>query len=333
MTPLLVRLSLVFGITNLAIAMAVVGNRLVVRRQERRKEELSRRVKPLLLEWLDGDEIQLSADQEERQVFADLLVRFGRALRGEGLDRVADLAMEVGLSDDLRRGMKSRRWYTRAAAAYRMGDLGTGDLAGLVAGLGDGERAVRNAAARSLGKLGGSPEVEPLVRALTEGRIARAIAGCALIDIGPPAVPALVELLGAESSQVRAIAAELLGRLGTASNGTALLEVLDDPEPEVRVAAVRGLGRLGSRTTAAALPALLDDPVPYVRAAAATSIGQLGEVRLAGRLGEMACRDEFVAARAAAEALAQLDPLAAETVAVETGSPHLVEAVDLLRAG
>ena len=77
--------------------------------------------------------------------------------------------------------------------------------------LDDPNRNVRNAATRSLGKQRAVEGVAPIVLALSEGRVARAVGGQALIDIGPVAVDSLAGLMHAQSPDVRAVAAELLG--------------------------------------------------------------------------------------------------------------------------
>jgi HEAT repeat protein len=200
----------------------------------------------------------------------------------------------------------------------------------LVSMLDDPDRRVRNAAARSLGKQGAVEGVEPIVLALSAGAVSRAIGGQALIDIGAPAAESLVRLLDSRIREVRATAAELLGRVGNIEHAKILTGQLNHPDAEVRVAVVRALGRLGGRLAAQSVQSLLSDPVPYVRGAAATAVGRLGGAGAIDRLIEMATDDEFLPAHAAAMAAKELDPERVMAAAASGTSPHLVEASDLL---
>ena len=71
---------------------------------------------------------------------------------------------------------------------------------------------------------------------------------------------------------------------------------------------------------------LLDDRIPFVRAAAAAALGEIGDEGASGRLRALAIEDSFDPARAAAQALARLDPDAVRG----GGSPYLDEAADML---
>jgi HEAT repeat protein len=116
--------------------------------------------------------------------------------------------------------------------------------------LGHANAAVRWNAARTLGKLGAAPAVEPLVAALKdEDALVREHAAEALGDLGPAATVAVGPLTG----------------------------VLRDPNARVRRDAARSLGQIGpaARTAAPALRGLRDDPEPAVREAAAKALAAL----------------------------------------------------------
>jgi HEAT repeat protein len=71
----------------------------------------------------------------------------------------------------------------------------------LIQALGDGDRDVRAAACWALGEIGDGQAVPPLIQALgMEGRLSdvRAAACEALVKIGAPAVPHLIQALGDE---------------------------------------------------------------------------------------------------------------------------------------
>ena len=158
-----------------------------------------------------------------------------------------------------------------------------GAVPDLIAALQDRDRAVRIAAARSLGAIG-SPEAAPvLVECLTDGRLPWLVGGQALIDIGSPAAPTLRELSAAAGSPSRGRAIELLGYVGDAGDAPFVREALSSESADIRERAARALGRLGARDAVTGLRQRLADPEPAVAAAAATSLGSIGDRRGAGR--------------------------------------------------
>ncbi len=104
-----------------------------------------------------------------------------------------------------------------------------------------------------------------------------------------------------------------------------------DSSAEVRARAAGALGRLAETDGAAALTRALDDRIYFVRLHAARALGQVGERGAVERLLRQAREDRFEAARAAAEAVARIDPAALLAAAqADDAGPHLHEAADLL---
>jgi HEAT repeat protein len=201
----------------------------------------------------------------------------------------------------------------------------------LLAALDDREAAVRSASARSLGRLAAVDAVKPLVHAFSAGRLPRAVAGQALLAIGPPALPALRDLLDADEADAREFAVELVGLLGDATDSRLVLQCLRDSSGEVRAKAARALGRLGAEEAATALAETLGDRIPFVRVSAAHALAAVGDPAAAPRLLALARKDQFDPARAAAAAAARLDPAAVLRAAGdESAGPHVREAADLL---
>ena len=88
--------------------------------------------------------------------------------------------------------------------------------------------------------------IHSLVTGMTTGTATeRRIAREALIDIGGPAVPALVRELESSSAHVRLEAAKALAEIGEARAAPALVRALEDGNASVRRTAARGLIGLG----------------------------------------------------------------------------------------
>jgi HEAT repeat protein len=307
--------------------------RLLLARADRRRLELESRLRPVALALLEGDTVDLNAlENDEVDVLVALVGRFGRMLQGSSKARLATFFERQGEVHRQLSILESSRQWRRAAAAFALGDMASPrSIPALRVALDDPDREVRSAAARSLGRLGDPSAVEPLVRAVGEGSIPRSVGGHALLLIGEPALPVLRALVKAPEAEERALAVDLVGFLGDASDGPRLMERLRDSSAEVRARAARALGRLGAEEGTAELRARLADRVPFVRTAVAHALGAVGDKAAVPDLMRIARMDSFDPARAAAAAASRLDERRVRTAAARPDAgPHLREAADLL---
>ena len=315
--------------------LLLVARRWRVVREERRRDELVTRLRPAAVELLEADTPQAPPQLHgpEAHVFAQLLAGYARVLRGEPQDRIAAYFEGVGGVDAEIRHLRSRRTWRRATAAFTLGDMASRRaVPALLESLADRAREVRVASVRSLGRLGAVEAIEPIVAAGVARSVPRDVASLALLDVGPPALPQLVELATHPLPAIRADAIELVGLLGAAGDAEQVQSHLEDPAAGVRVATADALGRLGAAEARDALMRALDDRVPAVRAAAAHALGQIGGRTATEALLPVARTDAFAPARAAAEALAHIDPgLVIRAAEAPDAGPHLREAADLVR--
>jgi HEAT repeat protein len=109
---------------------------------------------------------------------------------------------------------------------------------------------------------------------------ARGKASLAIVRLGEPAVPGLIEMLKSEDAQYRATAASTLFGMGPKGRAAvpALAEALSDPSSDMRVSAAMALESIGP-DAAPAVPALvraLRDRETVVRQRAAIALGSIG---------------------------------------------------------
>ena len=148
----------------------------------------------------------------------------------------------------------------------------------------DENRQVRLRAVRDLGNLGtAGKSAVPALSAAMKNDIhphVRIQAALALAQIGPPAVPALIEALADEEPWVRAQAAHALGTIGSPARDAvpALTQALKDPQANVRSKAAFALGEIGPDAGAAApeLAQALQDTESDVSAQAAIALIKVG---------------------------------------------------------
>ena len=326
--------ALVLAVLSVLFLIALVTRRMSLARAERRRNELEARLRPLALALVDGDQVEeRGLDAEERATLAESIGRLSRSVSGEARERIGEYFAGTEAYAAEIRALRDPRGWRRATAAFRLGDMACPEAAAaILRRLDDRDPDVRAAAARSLGRLGAPEAAEPLVRTLVDGTVPRAIAFRALLDIGPGTLPVLRTLVHDPDQNLRAIAIELLGWLGDASDDAAVIEAVGDAAAEVRARAAGALGRLASADGADVLTQALEDRIYFVRLHAARALGQVGEHAAIPRLVRQAREDRFEAARAAAEALSRIDPDVLLAAADEPGAgPHLHEAADLLR--
>ena len=170
----------------------------------------------------------------------------------------------------------------------------------------DADEARRIDALHGLATLDGSDVDEAIAASLQDRaddvRIEAALA-CEARRLAACAAP-LSEWLGSTSLEVRAIAARVLGSVGSDADVPRLARMLGDARPQVRRAAVSGLGALGGAAAVRALVSALTDADPGVRERAVSALGELGtaagERTMAASAAISVVRDEAPEVRAAA---------------------------------
>jgi HEAT repeat protein len=197
----------------------------------------------------------------------------------EGLS-AALLPLTAGLSDP-----DHRVRLTALDILETLGPAAAPAAPALVWALGDPDRFVRWAAARTLGKLhpqAAGTAVPALARLLGDADLdLRLAAARALERYGPAAqqaLPALLQTLaGRDAVEVRLAALGVLEKLGPANAAQSLpvlCAALADPEVRIRLRTAQSLGRLGPQARAAveSLRQAGADPSPEVRQAAGAAL-------------------------------------------------------------
>ena len=188
------------------------------------------------------------------------------------------------------RDLEDKDAQVRADAVYELGFASDPRaLQALLGAVTDKDEGVRRLAAASLGRLGASQGLGPLIELLGDPvPSVRTAASEALALFADRAIPALVEGVPAASGSEPRLAGlvQLLGRVGDDRAIDPVAAVLRGGPAGARVAAALALGELGLSPGIAALRAALADPTPEVRAASARSI-----VRIAGEAARAVIED------------------------------------------
>jgi hypothetical protein len=329
----LITLVLAFLALAVLLLVALGARRFQLGRRERLYRETERRMRPIAVALVEGEPTEAgSLSASDQAVVAEILGRYSRKLSGDADARIGDYFQDSAAFRTALEQVSARRMWRRATAAYRLGDMACPEVAPeLIAALDDPRREVRAAAVRSLGRLGVVAAALPIVEALVRRRVPNGVAGQALLALGADARVELGGIASHEDPSVRATAITLLGLVGDSGDAPLAAAALSDPSADVRRAAAEALRRIGTFDDESALRAALDDRMHFVRAEAAATLGVIEAPQAVPRLVEIARTDRFRPARAAARAVARIDPqrLAAAAAEPDAG-PHLHEAADLL---
>jgi HEAT repeat protein len=303
-------------------------------RRDATHAEARERLEPVAHALLDGEPVGRAARRDERAL-TEILADLAPALTGESRAAIAGHFEASGAVARVSRRLADPRAHRRAEHAAMLGDM-CSQLAEvpLLQALNDRDPDVRLAAARSLGRLRPRTAAGPLLYALVQGLVPRAVAASALISIGTAALPGIRNLLRDDEPAARASAVELLGRLGNPRDSLSLREHLGDDAPLVRRRACEALARLGADDAGDALEELLADEVADVRISAAAALATVGDERSAPTLLRLVQHDCVEVAEVAARALAAVSPALVVHLGGEPDAhPQLRHAASLLQAG
>ena len=190
-----------------------------------------------------------------------------------------------------------RAWYLIAREQWvELALMGAPAVVPLIRTLNGDDDPIRSEAAATLGEIGLSAAVGPLVGALADSVVAPAAAD-ALVAIGRPAVAPALALLEGGTDAARENAVEVLGRLGAHEAVPAIVEIVRSDGGRLHRKAVDALVGIGAPAIGALIPLLGEDGDGQAGAAAAlTGIGDAAHEPLVEALGDENARIRMGAA-------------------------------------
>jgi HEAT repeat protein len=191
---------------------------------------------------------------------------------GELKDPAAVPALMGALTGDQYSGI---RW----KAAEALVKIGKPSVQSLIGVIENPDPDIRWKAAVSLGEIGDTRAIAPLVTMLGDSdRFVRSRAVYALAQFGTTAVPALSESLDHENADVRQSSVAVLGKVGGPETISALVRALGDPSVDVRQDAISALTKQ-DEDAFGALSDALGDRNSLIRQGAAMALAGIGDDR------------------------------------------------------
>jgi len=241
----------------------------------------------------------------ERVLVENIFFELGHVVKGGVRDRAREAFERLGFVDHYMRRLSSRRWWTRAEAAEKLGLIGSHEATtALIRAMDDPVPEVRVRAARALGSIRTNEALVPLVEALRDpGRWSAIRVAGILIGAGDDAVEVLLEAYPRLPLHAQVSAIDIFGRSRSLKAVALLRDLLKDREPDVRARAAFALGAVGDPNAAAWLTEALSDRAWAVRAMAARALGRLKEEGSIGALCSALADQQWWVRANAAEAL------------------------------
>ncbi|MEE9441162.1 MAG: HEAT repeat domain-containing protein [candidate division Zixibacteria bacterium] len=179
--------------------------------------------------------------------------------------------------EDLLNQLSSPDFFEREEAVKQLGQMSEDSaIAGLVLGLEDEDRGIRELAADHLVKIGGSTCSQLLASFMGHDEISvRNLAAEILIRIGRSAVPALSQALDNEDHNLRKFSLDVLGLIKDHSVAGKVHLMLDDPNENVACSAAETLGYIGNQHSVRPLLNAFEK-YDFLRAQAAEALGNIG---------------------------------------------------------
>jgi hypothetical protein len=217
--------------------------------------------------------------RRHRHVLQKVLIDFAQDLSGEAAERLVYFFYAFGFVEELCQLLKSRHWWIRAQAARDLGLVrARRGISYLTAALEDAHPDVRNQAMQSLIVLVG---VEAL---RTIFRISRELSEWTQVELSvivmgfkERAVPYLIEALDSSDESVVLFSIEMLSQIGFVAAVDPLLNVLSThPRTNVRAKAAEALGRLGDGRAEEPLLSNISSGDSGLRLSAIEALGRIG---------------------------------------------------------
>lgn len=267
----------------LLVGIIVIGKgwrEIVERRLRRRRAELE----PAFFKYTVGkgpleQYLPRPIHHSERVLVEDIFFELGRVVKGSVHERAREAFEKLGFVDHYLGSLESRRWWTRAEAAEKLGLMGSEKATrALIDHMNDPVPEVRVRVARALGNIRTSEALRPLTLALKDpGRWSAIRVAGILIGAGDEAVEILLEEFDRFPQHARISAIDIFGRIRSLKAISLLRELLKHKDPDIRARAAFALGSIGDPTSAPHLGEALRDTAWFVRAMAAKALGRLKE--------------------------------------------------------
>ena len=206
-------------------------------------------------------ELEEEKVKDEIDIQIDLLQDNDWVVRREAVITLGEMADERCV-EPLVRALRDGDWQVREAAVEAVAEVGPPAVDMLIQYVRDWES--RKYVIRTLGKINDERVLDPLISYLKSDEF-KDDATRALVDLGKPAVPKLIEALSSRDDFVKKQSILALGDIQDPEAVDPLIALLTDQDWLVRLTAASSLEKIGDLRGRAAIKPLMKDPDMVVR--------------------------------------------------------------------
>ena len=206
-------------------------------------------------------DLEEEKDKDEIDIQIDLLQDSDWVVRREAVVTLGEMADERCV-EPLARALRDGDWQVREAAVEAVAEVGPPAVDMLIRYVRDWES--RKYVLRALGKINDERVLEPLLSYLKSDEF-KDDATRALVELGSPAVPKLIEALESREDFVKKQAILALGDIQDPQAVDPLIALLQDDDWMVRLTSASSLEKIGDLRGRAAIKPLTKDPDLVVR--------------------------------------------------------------------
>ena len=214
-------------------------------------------------ETAEDDEFELEEEKikDEIDIQIDLLQDPDWVVRREAIITLGEMADERCI-EPLVRSLRDGDWQVREAAVEAIAEVGPPAVDMLLRFMRDWE--CRKYVLRALGKINDERVLDPLISMLKSDEF-KDDATRALVELGKPAIPKLIEALSSQEDFVKKQAVLALGDIQDEQAVDPLIALLQDEDWLVRLTAASSLEKIGDLRGRVAIKPLMKDPDIVVR--------------------------------------------------------------------
>jgi len=217
------------------------------------------------LKWIDAS------------IFKTILLELSGEASGIHQSRATELYEFSGIADKETRTLRrSWFWWVRASAAHNLGQMHVkGAKEDLIQALGDKNIEVRLEATWAIGHMGFVDTLPLIMESMSHFfKIAALRMDAFIFEMGPPALPLLLDLCKHPEQEIQLLAIHLVGEFKDPGTLEVLLSLLDSEDLEIRLAACKAIGSIGDAKGLAGVIPYLEDSAWQMRAQAAKQFGR-----------------------------------------------------------